>query len=68
MMNTSEALRVAFCRKGCASRVIPGGDEVYQPPIDGADLVLTIDSVIQHIAETRSRPPLKSQKRAQRFS
>lgn len=39
--------------KDAASRIIPGGDEVYQPPVDGADLVLTIDSVIQHIAETQ---------------
>lgn len=37
------------------SRLIPGGDASYQPPVDGCDLILTIDSVIQHIAETHIR-------------
>lgn len=37
------------------SRIIPGGDESYLPPVDGYDLVLTIDSVIQHIAENHIR-------------
>lgn len=48
--------------KDAASRVIPGGDEVYQPPIDGADLVLTIDSVIQHIAETQIKTAVEESK------
>ena len=38
-----------------AARLIPGGDAAYQPPIDGYDLVLALDSVIQHIAESEIR-------------
>ena len=37
--------------RDATGREIPGGIRSYVPPEDGADLVLTIDSVIQHIAE-----------------
>jgi stage V sporulation protein D (sporulation-specific penicillin-binding protein) len=33
------------------SRKLPFGVDKYIPPEDGHDLVLTIDKVIQHIAE-----------------
>jgi len=37
--------------RDATGREIPEGIRSYSPPEDGADLVLTIDSVIQHIAE-----------------
>ena len=37
-------------RRDATSRLIPGGDASYQPPVDGCDLILAIDSVIRHIA------------------
>jgi len=43
-----------------AARLIPGGDATYQPPVDGYDLVLTLDSVIQHVAETQIRQAVES--------
>jgi stage V sporulation protein D (sporulation-specific penicillin-binding protein) len=33
------------------NREIPGGEKLYLPSEDGYNLVLTIDEVLQHIAE-----------------
>lgn len=40
-----------LAERDTAGREITIGDRQLQPPVDGADLVLTIDQVIQHIAE-----------------
>ncbi|MBO8126021.1 MAG: PASTA domain-containing protein [Firmicutes bacterium] len=37
--------------RDAAGREIPGGIRKYIPPVDGKDIVLTIDQVIQYIAE-----------------
>ncbi len=37
--------------RDAAGREIPGGIKKYIPPVDGMDLVLTIDQVIQYITE-----------------
>lgn len=39
--------------RDASQRNIPGGDREFIPPEHGYDVVLTIDSVIQYLAETR---------------
>lgn len=41
--------------RDASQRNIPGGDTEFVPPQAGYDVVLTIDSVIQYLAETRIR-------------
>ncbi len=45
-----------------AARLIPGGDAAFQPPVDGLDLILALDSVIQHIAESQIRAAVEETK------
>lgn len=39
--------------RDATQRSIPGGESEFIPPVAGHDVVLTIDSVIQYLAETR---------------
>lgn len=41
-------------------RNIPGGDSEFVPPVAGLDVVLTVDSVIQYIAETHLEEAVSS--------
>jgi stage V sporulation protein D (sporulation-specific penicillin-binding protein) len=42
-----------------AGRALPYGFQQYVPPVDGYNLVLTIDQVIQHIVESRLEEAVK---------
>lgn len=46
--------------RDAAQRSIPGGMSQYSPPQDGYDLVLTLDTVIQHIAESEIKRAVES--------
>lgn len=48
--------------KDAVQRQIPGGIEVLVPPVNGCDLVLTIDSVIEYIAERELMKAINSTK------
>lgn len=48
--------------RDAAQRSIPGGETQFVPPQPGHDVVLTIDSVIQYIAETRIQEAVTSSK------
>ena len=46
--------------RDAAQRNIPGGASKYHPPQDGYDLVLTVDMVIQHMAESSIKEAVES--------
>ncbi|WP_461371243.1 penicillin-binding transpeptidase domain-containing protein [Candidatus Darwinibacter acetoxidans] len=48
--------------RDAAQRSIPGGETQFVPPEPGHDVVLTIDTVIQYIAETRIQQAVISSK------
>ncbi|MGB4430976.1 MAG: penicillin-binding transpeptidase domain-containing protein [Limnochordia bacterium] len=48
--------------RDAAQRSIPGGETQFVPPEPGHDVVLTIDAVIQYIAETRIQQAVISSK------
>ncbi len=48
--------------RDATQRSIPGGESEFLPPVAGHDVVLTIDSVIQYVAETHIQDAVISSK------